>query len=155
MQRKLLIVLIVIVIGGALFGLYKKGILFAPTVYPVLSDPSKKPATDVPALFSQAGTVIAISSAKITIRYTPIITATTLPLPGATGTLDPSTTISFPITSTTPVFSIVKDVADGKPILKEVPASLSDITIGANVAIQIPQKTLQSVAPLKIQIFPK
>jgi hypothetical protein len=123
-----------------LLGLYLGGVFSSPPEYPVLSDPRQKPRTDIPALFSQSGTVTAITSSQITIRY--------LVYPDYK-------VISFPLTSSTPIFKINKQTIDGKLILTEEAATISDITIGANVAVQIPKKTLESVAPTKVQIFPK
>ena len=157
MQRKYL-VLLVLVIVVIVFGLYKKGILFAPKQYPVLSGPSTPPFKEVPALFSQSGTVTAISDSSITIRFAkPAPTSTPTLSPDQTSTTQPImyTTIAFPISSVTPVFSIVKEVVNEEYVLRERAVRISDITVGANVTIQIAQKTLVPVAPVKIQIFPK
>ena len=140
---------------GTRIATYGEGILWKPT-YPVLSDPSKKPPTEVPSLFSQSGAVMAISSSQITIRYlTPANELSTTPsFPGMSPT--PAYSImSFPISNRTLVVTILEDSSTGARLLSESPAQLSDITIGANVALQVPAKTLEPIAPLKIQIFSK
>lgn len=123
-----------------LLGLYLGGVFSSPPKYPVLSDPSQKPRTDTPELFSQSGTVMAVTASKLTIRY--------LVYPDYK-------VISFPLTSSTPIFKINKETVAGKVIFGEEPATIADITVGAIVAVQIPTKTLESVAPTKVQVFPK
>lgn len=156
MQRKHL-VLIGIVVVIIVFGLYKKGVLFAPKEYPVLSGPKVQPAKEVPALFSQSGTVVGVTASSITIRYTkpaPIGTPPLNPAQASAIELIAQETITFPISSATPVFSIVKETIRDRVVLRESTARISDIRIGANVSIQIAQATLAPVAPVKIQILP-
>ncbi len=135
-----IITLTLVALLGIAFGLYQQGIIFPSRNYPVLSDPSKTPPTEVPAVFSQSGTVMAITSSKLTIRY----------MAGADYKV-----ISFPLLATTDVYTVTKDFANGKPYYKETPARITDIKVGATVAVQIPSKTLVSVTPTKIQILPQ
>jgi hypothetical protein len=157
MQRKYLVVLGIVIVVS-LIGAYNKGLILAPKEYPILSGPKVQPPKEVPALFSQSGTVIAMSLTSITIRYTKPAPTSTPPLnPAQASTPQSNTTatITFPISSATPVFLIVKETLNDQEILRESTASISDIRIGAHVSVQIAQTALAPVAPVKIQILPQ
>ncbi|MBP6886425.1 MAG: hypothetical protein KBC02_04300 [Candidatus Pacebacteria bacterium] len=137
-SKKLAFICIAISIAlGWFIGTYGEGIIWKPD-YPVLSDPSKKPPTEVPALFSQSGTVTAIDQASLTIQYG-----------------SPTKTITFPLASSTKYFKLFKDTSSSVSIIiTESSAALADIAIGTQVSVQIPEASLKAVAPLKVQILP-
>jgi|GEM_PF-4173687 len=137
-KKKIIALLVLVVSVGILVSLSRRGALLSPTDDSVRT--STTPFTEVPAVFSQSGTVTAVSATKLTIRY----------VTGAT-----TTTITFPLSPTTPVFTIKKTTENESVILSESPAQLTDIKVGEMVAVQIPSRTLEALALLKVQIFPK
>ncbi len=93
-----------------------------------------------PSLFSQSGVVTAISATSLTIRYT---------------VGDTNSTIAFPLLSSTSIRKIIKQSMNGGTVFREISGSISDITVGATVAVQIASKELKAIPPLKVQVFPK